>query len=358
MSRLPVLRRREAGAALEVTAEGGLVVEAQQVGHSLHREVVPDVQQHLGFHNHLVLNPVGGSVTRLLLDDGAEVLGRETGPRGVEAHVAVFAEVLHEVAVEAGADTHVAAPLVEFALAVVAQQAQQELQQTRHQLEPVWEVEALDLAHAFHHMRDDLVLALVELHVGVRLVAMAHLADDLQHRVVHQRCVDDYQGGQVVVRDAHLAQGVAWEDDAYGVLLAVVDDVVIHEVHAAAMANGYDIVGRGEGLVARRQPPDVVKHNDAFLPDSLRVKVHRVGIVGHCYHDAKIRIFFKQQPFCQTKSSHPSPTEAGTGTPERLSPQPVYHMFIRHFNDTSTILQRYFDDRYRYTIVEVSLIYR
>ena len=50
---------REACLAAEVAAEGGLVFEAQQVGDGLHGEVVPYVEQHLGFNHHMVMNPVG-----------------------------------------------------------------------------------------------------------------------------------------------------------------------------------------------------------------------------------------------------------------------------------------------------------
>ena len=61
--------RRHARLALEVAAEGGLLVEAEHVGDGLHTEVVANMEQHLGFGDDFGAYPIGGGMARFLLDD-------------------------------------------------------------------------------------------------------------------------------------------------------------------------------------------------------------------------------------------------------------------------------------------------
>ena len=114
------LRGGEPCLATEIAAEGGLLVEAQHVGDGLHREVVSHVEQHLGFNYYLLMYPVGGCVARLLLDDGAEMLGRQAGLSSIETHVAMLAKVLFKAVVKPGTDLVVGVGFVQFALAVSA----------------------------------------------------------------------------------------------------------------------------------------------------------------------------------------------------------------------------------------------
>ena len=91
-------------------------------------------------------------------------------------------------------------------------------------------------------MRDNTVFVFVELYIGVRLIAIAHLFDDLQYRVVEHCCVDNNQGGQVVVGHAHLAEAVVGEDDTHRVLPREVGDVVVHQFDASAVTDANDII--------------------------------------------------------------------------------------------------------------------
>ena len=118
--------------AAEITAEGGLLTETQHVGDGLHREVAPNMHQHLRLDHDLVANPIGSGVPCLLFDNGAEMLGGQTGLFGIETCIAVLAEMLLELGEETRADPLVGVCLVQLALAVVAEHSQQELQQAFH----------------------------------------------------------------------------------------------------------------------------------------------------------------------------------------------------------------------------------
>ena len=64
--------------------------------------------------------PVGGGVARLLLDDGAEMLGRQAGLGSIETHVAMLAKVLCKAVVKPDTDLVVGVGFVQFTLAVSA----------------------------------------------------------------------------------------------------------------------------------------------------------------------------------------------------------------------------------------------
>ena len=96
-----------------------MFLEAQHIGDGLYGEVATHMQEHLGFGHHLGVYPVGGGVASLLLDNSAEMFGRQAGLLGIEARVAVLSEMLLELGEETGADTLVGVCLVQLALAVV-----------------------------------------------------------------------------------------------------------------------------------------------------------------------------------------------------------------------------------------------
>lgn len=84
----------------EIVGENRLVDEAEIVADLLDGEVATTAQHRLCLRDNIARNPLDGSDARLIPNDGAEILGRQTEQVGVETHLAAFAEIFYKRVVE------------------------------------------------------------------------------------------------------------------------------------------------------------------------------------------------------------------------------------------------------------------
>ena len=166
-----VLRRGHSRLLPEVAAERSLVVVTQHLADLLYVKIFTAAQEHFGFLYQVGPNPVFCAAACLLLDEVAEILGREIEQIRIKADRMMLPMMLDDALVELGADA-LRGELIGFLILLpeIIRHLQEHIQQGSHQRNARGDVAAIHGTHGadkVHHIR---ILAVGQVERRVLLV--------------------------------------------------------------------------------------------------------------------------------------------------------------------------------------------